>query len=198
MHHRFLNSPSREFNAISDQRLRKQSLRSCRRARRAGGPICTLGFGKSTFDCGLVRTSSLDRSTQRTQLPQNGTFLLVRRATGRVPDAGNHVNRWFFAGRTGVVFPPQEFDDGSTWATCQLITLPWSWTILFSCMPSYRQPKSRGCRGQVFRKTSAGADFSRKNFRSLTLAAKHIFRSANAIFIPKKFPLRKIPKKKIR
>ena len=95
----FLNSPSREFSDGIVQRLRKQSIYSCRRARRAGGPICTLGIGKSTFDCGLVRTSSLDRSTQRTQLPQNGTFLLVRRATGRVPDAGNHVNRWFFAGR---------------------------------------------------------------------------------------------------
>jgi len=137
----FLNSPSREFSDGIVQRLRKQSIYSCRRARRAGGPICTLGIGKSTFDCGLVRTSSLDRSTQRTQLPQNGTFLLVRRATGRVPDAGNHVNRWFFAGRSWVAVRARASDDGSTWATCQLITVPWSRPRVRWVTTSSRQPK---------------------------------------------------------
>jgi hypothetical protein len=95
----FLTSPHWEVRAISYQDIRKQNLCSSRRARRAGGPVCTLAPRKSTFDCGLGWNRWLDRSTQRTQLPQNGTFLLARRATGRVTDAGKGAKRWFIAGR---------------------------------------------------------------------------------------------------
>ena len=35
----------------------------------------------------------------------------------------------------------QEFDDGSTWATCQLITLPWSRPQIRCYKASSRQPK---------------------------------------------------------
>ena len=51
------------------------------------------------------------------------------------------ATRWFFACRSWVAFPPQEFDDGSTWATCQLITLPWSRPQIRCYKASSRQPK---------------------------------------------------------
>ena len=45
----------------------------------------------------------------------------------------------------------QEFDDGSTWATCPLITVPWSRPRFRWVKASSRQPKR-----QIFKKTSAG------------------------------------------
>jgi hypothetical protein len=65
------------------------------------------------------------------------------------------------------------------------------------CWPARRaQPflnGRTGCRAPYFRRIDAGGNFPPQNFRSLTLATKQVFRSADSIFMPKIFFAPQIP-----